>query len=65
MIAFVFPGQGAQLPGMGRQILQEDPAAQALARAASDRLGIDLLRLCVNATTANDCGPACAMELST
>jgi [acyl-carrier-protein] S-malonyltransferase len=34
---------------MGRQILQEDPAAQALARAASDRLGIDLVRLCLDA----------------
>jgi [acyl-carrier-protein] S-malonyltransferase len=34
---------------MGRQILQEDPAAQALARAASDRLGIDLVHLCLDA----------------
>lgn len=49
MIAFVFPGQGAQLPGMGRQILLEDPDSAALARAASDRLGIDLVRLCLDA----------------
>jgi [acyl-carrier-protein] S-malonyltransferase len=34
---------------MGRQILQEDPDSQALARAASERLGIDLVRLCLKA----------------
>jgi [acyl-carrier-protein] S-malonyltransferase len=48
MIAMVFPGQGAQHPGMGRRILQEHPPARELARAASDRLGFDLTRLCLD-----------------
>ncbi len=47
MIALVFPGQGAQYPGMGRRILQEDPDAQQLARAGSARLGFDLTELCL------------------
>lgn len=46
MIAFIFPGQGAQHPGMGRRILAERPQ---LAEAAAERLGLDLRHLCLEA----------------
>jgi [acyl-carrier-protein] S-malonyltransferase len=54
-IAFLFPGQGAQFVGMGRELDQELPAARALFDKAGEVLGIDLRRLCVE-------GPADALE---
>jgi [acyl-carrier-protein] S-malonyltransferase len=54
-IAFLFPGQGAQFVGMGRELDQEIPAAKALFDRAGEILGIDLLRLCTE-------GPAEALE---
>ena len=54
-IAFLFPGQGAQFVGMGRELDQELPAARALFDRAGEILGIDLRRLCVE-------GPADALE---
>jgi [acyl-carrier-protein] S-malonyltransferase len=53
--AFLFPGQGAQVVGMGRELDQELPAARALFDRAGEVLGIDLRRLCVE-------GPADALE---
>ncbi|MGF7029773.1 [acyl-carrier-protein] S-malonyltransferase [Paenibacillus mucilaginosus] len=44
-IAFVFPGQGAQAVGMGRDIAEADPASRALFEAADHALGYDLSRL--------------------
>lgn len=46
MIAFVFPGQGAQYPGMGAAIAALDPAAAELFARAGAVLGFDLLALC-------------------
>jgi [acyl-carrier-protein] S-malonyltransferase len=54
-IAFLFPGQGAQVVGMGRELDQELPAVRALFDRAGDVLGIDVRRLCVE-------GPADALE---
>jgi [acyl-carrier-protein] S-malonyltransferase len=54
-VAFLFPGQGAQFVGMGRELDQELPAARALFDKAGDILGFDLKRLCVE-------GPADALE---
>ena len=54
-IAFLFPGQGAQFVGMGRELDQELPAARALFDRAGEILGFDLRRLCVE-------GPADALE---
>jgi [acyl-carrier-protein] S-malonyltransferase len=54
-VAFLFPGQGAQFVGMGRELDQELPAARALFDKAGDILGFDLKRLCVE-------GPANALE---
>ena len=45
-IAFLFPGQGAQTVGMGRQLVESLPAARQLFDRASDVLGYDLAKLC-------------------
>jgi [acyl-carrier-protein] S-malonyltransferase len=45
-IAFLFPGQGAQKVGMGREVAQALPAARRLFDEASEILGYDLARLC-------------------
>ncbi len=44
--AFVFPGQGSQYVGMGRELAETFPAAQALMAEGSEVLGIDLERVC-------------------
>ncbi len=54
-IAFLFPGQGAQAVGMGRELDAELPAARALFDRAGEILGFDLRRLCFE-------GPAEALE---
>ncbi len=48
MIAFLFPGQGAQYPGMGAGIAAREPAAARLFARASAVLGFDLLALCAD-----------------
>ena len=45
-IAFLFPGQGAQSVGMGREVAESLPAARQLFDQANDILGYDLARLC-------------------
>jgi malonyl CoA-acyl carrier protein transacylase len=42
----VFPGQGAQRPGMGRDFEREYPVARAVFDEASDAVALDLRRLC-------------------
>ena len=44
--AILFPGQGAQAVGMGKDAHDALPAARDLYRQASDVLGIDLAKLC-------------------
>jgi [acyl-carrier-protein] S-malonyltransferase len=45
-IAFLFPGQGAQTVGMGRQLAETLPAARKLFDRAAEVLGYDLAKLC-------------------
>ena len=39
MKAFVFPGQGAQFPGMGKELYEKSPLARELFKAANEILG--------------------------
>ena len=47
-IAFVFPGQGAQTIGMGKDIADAYPAAQAVFEEVDDALGEKLSDLIWN-----------------
>jgi [acyl-carrier-protein] S-malonyltransferase len=47
-IAFLFPGQGAQTVGMGKQLCETIPAARKLFDDAAQVLGFDLADLCFN-----------------
>ncbi len=44
-VAFIFPGQGSQVVGMGRALADASPAAAAAFAAADDALGESLTRL--------------------
>jgi [acyl-carrier-protein] S-malonyltransferase len=57
MIAFVFPGQGAQKVGMGKALADALPSVRALYAAADDALGFSLSKLCFE-------GPAAELELT-
>ncbi len=45
-IAWVFPGQGSQAVGMGRDLYEQFPAARAVFEEADATLGFPLTRLC-------------------
>ncbi|MBV6435002.1 MAG: Malonyl CoA-acyl carrier protein transacylase [Anaerolineae bacterium] len=46
--AFVFPGQGSQVVGMGADVIAAYPTARAVFEEASDILGFDLAALCAD-----------------
>ncbi|MFI4876030.1 MAG: ACP S-malonyltransferase [Blastopirellula sp. JB062] len=54
-IAFLFPGQGAQYVGMGKQLAASSPKAAELFQRATEILGYDLSELCFN-------GPAAKLD---
>ncbi|MFN2576875.1 MAG: ACP S-malonyltransferase [Pyrinomonadaceae bacterium] len=56
-IAYVFPGQGSQYPGMGKDLAEKFPAARQVFEEADDALGFALSDLCFN-------GPAEALQLT-
>ncbi len=45
--AFLFPGQGAQFVGMGRQLVETTPQARQLFDEANAIVGYDLLKVCL------------------
>jgi [acyl-carrier-protein] S-malonyltransferase len=47
-IAALFPGQGAQYPGMVRELFNEFSWTRELFEEASDSIGIDLVKLCLD-----------------
>ena len=48
-VAWLFPGQGSQVVGMGKELAEHHPAAMHVFDEASAALGIDLKRLCWDA----------------
>lgn len=57
MIAFIFPGQGSQFAGMGKDLADNFSAARHVFEEANDALGFDLSSLCYN-------GPEEALKLT-
>ena len=45
-VAFLFPGQGSQHVGMGRELYQSEPASRAVFDQADEQLGFSLSALC-------------------
>jgi len=56
-MAFIFPGQGSQHPGMGKDLAEKFPAARQIFEEADDALGFSLSELCFN-------GPAEQLQLT-
>jgi [acyl-carrier-protein] S-malonyltransferase len=56
-LAYIFPGQGSQAPGMGRELAGAYPAARAVFEEADEALGFALSRLCFE-------GPAEELQLT-
>jgi len=56
-IAYIFPGQGSQQPGMGRNLAESFPAAKQIFEEADDALDFPLSELCFN-------GPAEQLQLT-
>lgn len=56
-VAYIFPGQGSQAPGMGRELAETYAAAREVFAEADEALGFPLSRLCFE-------GPAEELQLT-
>jgi len=45
-VAFIFPGQGSQYPGMGKDLADNFAVARQVFEEANDRLGFNVAKLC-------------------
>ena len=45
MKAYVFPGQGAQFPGMGKELYHSNPRAKSLFKRANEILGFEITKV--------------------
>ena len=50
MKAYIFPGQGAQFPGMGKDLYEKSPAARELFRKADSVLGFNITEIMFSGT---------------
>lgn len=50
MSAFLFPGQGSQIPGMGQFLVDNFKTAKTCFEEASDALSLDMKKLCFQST---------------
>lgn len=62
-VAFIFPGQGAQYVGMGKQLHANSPIARRIFKAADKVLGFNLTKICFEGpqeelTKSSICQPA-------
>ena len=46
-ILAMFPGQGSQSVGMGKELLEQFPETRRVFEEASDAIGVDVLKLCL------------------
>lgn len=49
-VAFVFPGQASQYPGMGKELAEKHPAARAVFDEADKALGFAISKICFEGT---------------
>jgi [acyl-carrier-protein] S-malonyltransferase len=50
-LAYIFPGQGSQAPGMGKDLATNFPAAQRVFEEADDALGFSISEMCFEGST--------------
>src|SRR5215475_13903568 len=49
-VAFVFPGQASQYPGMGKELAEKHPVARAVFEEADKALGFSISKMCFEGT---------------
>ena len=50
MNAYIFPGQGAQFPGMGQELYQQSSVAKTMFEQANSILGFEITKIMFEGT---------------